>query len=79
MERPRRKIYAVNTNENTFNDWKQFIKEHHLNGWYHTWQTKEEREADDKAGRPNFRQLFDIIQTPTMYLLDADKNYRKKN
>lgn len=67
------KIYAVNTNENTFNDWKQFIKEHHLNGWYHTWQTKEEREADDKAGRPNFRQLFDIIQTPTMYLLDADK------
>ena len=66
-------IFSVNTNESTFEDWKTFIKENHLNGWYHCWQTKEEREGDDKAGRANFRQLYDIFQTPTMYLLDADK------
>ncbi|HRI21926.1 MAG TPA: DUF5106 domain-containing protein [Panacibacter sp.] len=66
-------IFSVNTNENTFDDWKTFIREEHLNGWYHCWQTKEERAADDKAGRANYRQLYDIFQTPTMYLLDADK------
>ncbi len=66
-------IFSVNTNENTFEDWKTFIRENHLNGWYHCWQTKDERLADDKAGRANFRQLYDIFQTPTMYLLDADK------
>ncbi len=66
-------IFSVNVNESTFDDWKAFIKEHHLNGWYHAWQTKEERLADDRAGRANFRQLYDISQTPTMYLLDAEK------
>ena len=66
-------IFAVNTNENTFDSWKQFIRDNHLNGWHHAWQTREERLADEQAGRANFRQLFDIYQTPTMYLLDADK------
>lgn len=66
-------VFSVNTNENTYDDWKVFIKEQHLNGWYHGWQTKDERLADDKAGRANYRQLYDIFQTPTMYLLDADK------
>jgi peroxiredoxin len=66
-------VFAVNTNENTFNDWKQFIAEHHLRGWYHAWQTKEERQAEEGTGQPNYRQLFDVFQTPTMYLLDADK------
>ena len=67
-------VFAVNTNESTFNDWKQFITEHHLNGWYHAWQTKEERQAEESAGQPNYRQLYDVFQTPTMYLLDADKH-----
>jgi thiol-disulfide isomerase/thioredoxin len=67
------KVFAVNTNENTLNDWKQFIAEHHLNGWYHAWQTKEEREKEEGTGQPNYRQLYDVFQTPTMYLLDADK------
>ncbi len=66
-------VFSVNTNENTFSDWKQFIKDNRLNNWYHGWQSKDERVAEDKAGRPNFRQLFDIYQTPTMYLLDKDK------
>lgn len=66
-------VFSVNTNEKTFTEWKQFIKEHALGGWYHCWQTKEAREADETAGRANFRQLFDVFQTPTMYLLDANK------
>ncbi|HXL57778.1 MAG TPA: redoxin domain-containing protein [Chitinophagaceae bacterium] len=67
-------VFAVNTNENTFEDWKQFIKEHHLQGWVHAWQTKDERQAEESAGQANYRQLYDIFQTPTMYLLDADKH-----
>ncbi|MEP7317160.1 MAG: redoxin domain-containing protein [Panacibacter sp.] len=67
-------IFSVNTNEATFEEWKTFIKENHLNGWYHCWQTKEDRQEDDKAGRANYRQLYDIFQTPTMYLLDANKH-----
>ncbi|MEP6844728.1 MAG: redoxin domain-containing protein [Panacibacter sp.] len=67
-------VFSVNTNENTFDEWKKFINEHHLNGWHHAWQTKEGRLADEQAGVANFRQLFDIYQTPTMYLLDANKH-----
>jgi len=66
-------IFAVNTNENMFDEWKKFINENHLNGWHHAWQNREGRIADEQAGQANYRQLFDIYQTPTMYLLDADK------
>ncbi|MEO8117277.1 MAG: redoxin domain-containing protein [Bacteroidota bacterium] len=67
------KIFAVNTNENTKPDWEKFITDHHLNGWLHAWQTREARLEDEQTGRPNFRQLFDITQTPTTYLLDENK------
>lgn len=72
------KIFAVNVNEATKDDWKEFIKEHKLNGWIHAWQTKEDHEADTKAQRANFRQLYDVSQTPTMYLLDDKKNILAK-
>ncbi|HRH60650.1 MAG TPA: redoxin domain-containing protein, partial [Chitinophagaceae bacterium] len=67
-------IYAVNVNEKTMTEWKKFIKENKLEGWYHVWQTEQAREADETAGRANFRQLYDVFQTPTMYLLDENKN-----
>lgn len=66
-------VFSVNTNENTFDEWKKFINENHLEGWHHAWQAREERLADEQSGVANYRQLFDIYQTPTMYLLDADK------
>lgn len=72
------KIFAVNTNDGTYAEWLAFIKEHKLNGWYHCWQTKEGREAEEKKGVANFRQLYDVFQTPTMYLLDKDKRILAK-
>lgn len=66
-------VFSVNTNENMYDEWKKFINEHHLKGWHHAWQNREARMADEQAGVANFRQLFDVYQTPTMYLLDADK------
>ncbi len=67
------KIFAVNTNENTKDEWISFIADNHLNGWYHAWQTRNQRVEQENANQPNYRQLYDIYQTPTMYLLDADK------
>ncbi|MEN9298244.1 MAG: hypothetical protein RLZZ429_557, partial [Bacteroidota bacterium] len=29
--------------------------------------------AEERAGVPNYRQLYDIFKTPTLYLLDKDK------
>jgi hypothetical protein len=31
------------------------------------------RDADYNAGRPTYRQLYDVYQTPMLYLLDQDK------
>ncbi|HLX65546.1 MAG TPA: thioredoxin family protein, partial [Puia sp.] len=53
--------------------WIQFIKDHNLSGWTHVYETKEHEEATEKAGQPGFRQLYDVYQTPTLYLLDKDK------
>ncbi|GGH82478.1 thiol-disulfide isomerase/thioredoxin [Filimonas zeae] len=67
------KIYAVNIDEKANDAWKKYVKDNHLNGWYHTYQTKAQRDADVAAGRANYRQLYDVFQTPTMYLLDDQK------
>jgi thioredoxin family protein/uncharacterized protein DUF5106 len=53
--------------------WIQFIKDHNLSGWTHVYETKEHEQATEKAGEPGFRQLYDVYQTPTIYLLDKDK------
>lgn len=67
------KIFAVNTNENVKPEWEKFIMDHHLNGWIHAWQTRDARLKEEVAGQANFRQLYDITQTPTTYLLDKNK------
>jgi len=54
--------------------WVQFIKDHNLTDWLHVYETKEHQEATEKAGQPGFRQLYDVYQTPTIYLLDKDKH-----
>lgn len=66
-------IYGVNIYENEVPAWKKFIQEKNLSGWTHTYQTKAAKDAEEKAGVPNYRQLYDIFKTPTLYLLDKDK------
>ena len=55
-------------------NWLKFIKEHHLVGWSHIYQTDEMKDKIYKAGKPGFRQLYDVYQTPMVYLLDNNKN-----
>ncbi len=66
-------VYGVNIYENEVPAWKKFITEKKLAGWIHAYQTKSAKEADERAGVPNYRQLYDIFKTPTLYLLDKDK------
>jgi hypothetical protein len=54
--------------------WKKFLAEKNISKkWVHVFQTKEAKQAEEKAGIPNYRQLYDISKTPTVYLLDKDK------
>lgn len=70
------KIFAVLTPDSKQSvkpEWLTFINEHHIGDWAHAYKTKEMEDADFAAQRPSFRQLYDIIMTPTIYLLDKDK------
>ena len=53
---------------------KKFVYEKKFSAdWIYTYQTKAARDAEQTAGQPNFRQLYDISKTPTLYLLDEHK------
>jgi hypothetical protein len=53
--------------------WVKFIRDHNLKDWIHVYETKTHQDADEAAGKPNYRQLYDVYQTPILYLLDKDK------
>ena len=53
--------------------WLSFIRKYNLKDWVHVYQTKAMKDADYAAGRPGFRQLYDVYQTPMLYLLDKEK------
>ncbi len=68
------KVLSVNIYENEIPSWKKFIAAKQLSrDWLQAYETKEAKEAIEKSGQANYRQLFDIIKTPTLYLLDKDK------
>lgn len=68
-------VYSVNIYENEIPAWKKFMQEKNLSkDWIQAYETKEARTAVEKAGKPNYRQLYDIFKTPTIYLLDKDKH-----
>jgi len=39
----------------------------------HVNQNEEQKNADIAAGKPSYRQLYDVYQTPVLYLLDKNK------
>lgn len=71
-------VYAVMVNEDAQEEWKNTIRRIGK-GWVHVHQTKEMRDAEEKSKQPNFRQLYDMRSTPTLFLLDKDKRIVAKN
>ncbi|MCW3108103.1 MAG: thiol:disulfide interchange protein TlpA, partial [Segetibacter sp.] len=67
------KIVGVNVDEGANDAWKKFVNEHKLADWAHIYQPKAARDEETKKGVANFRQLYDVYKTPTLYLLDAQK------
>ncbi|HEY5371834.1 MAG TPA: DUF4369 domain-containing protein [Hanamia sp.] len=67
------KMYGVLTETKDFDQWKQFIREHHLGGWTNVYETEAQRKIVEDAKKPSYKQLYDVTQTPTLYLLDKDK------
>lgn len=63
------KVYAVQTKEDLFNDWKKFLRENKLNHFTHVF---------DPIHLNNLKETFDIQGTPVIYLLDRDKKIKAK-
>ncbi|MDF2186896.1 thioredoxin-like domain-containing protein [Paraflavitalea sp. CAU 1676] len=53
--------------------WTQFIREKGLKNWLHVYQLPSQQAAESAAGKASYRQLYDVYQTPILYLLDKDK------
>jgi hypothetical protein len=53
--------------------WLNYIRQNNLKDWIHVYETTAQRDAGYAAGKPNYRQLYDVYQTPILYLLDKDK------
>ena len=66
------KIYGV-LSENEKEKWLKFIQENNLKDWIHVYQTDETKKAITDSQKPGYKQLYDITQTPTLYLLDKEK------
>lgn len=72
------KLYGVMTDGGN-EAWMNYIHEHGLKDWLHVYQTETQKEADNNAGRPGYKQLYDVYQIPVLYLLDKDKRIIAKN
>ncbi len=62
------KIYAVKTGDED-KLWKDFIEKHKLQDWIH---------VSDPEHKTNYRSLYDVYATPSIYLLDEKKIIKGK-
>jgi hypothetical protein len=53
--------------------WVNYIRQNNLKDWIHVYETTAQRDSGYAAGKPNYRQLYDVYQTPILYLLDKEK------
>jgi thiol-disulfide isomerase/thioredoxin len=67
------KMYGVLTETKDVDLWKKFIKEKSLGGWINVYETDAQRKIIQDSKQASYKQLYDVIQTPTLYLLDKDK------
>jgi hypothetical protein len=65
-------VYSVMVDGGQEN-WRNFIRDHNLGDWINVYQTKAQHDTEVAAGRPDYRQLYDVYQTPVLYLLDKEK------
>ncbi len=67
------KMLGVLTETHEKDKWLEFINEHKMQNWINVYQTDEQKKTIEDAKKPSYKQLYDVVQTPTLYLLDKDK------
>ena len=67
------KMFGVLAESHEKENWKKFIKENNMKNWVHVYQTDAQKKQVEDAKKPSFKQLYDVTQTPTLFLLDKDK------
>ncbi|MGH2646167.1 MAG: redoxin domain-containing protein, partial [Ginsengibacter sp.] len=67
------KIYGVLTDTKEQPKWREFINKYNLQSWINVYQTEGQKKIEEDAKKPSYKQLYDVTQTPTLYLLDKDK------
>jgi hypothetical protein len=67
------KIYGVMVDGGR-ETWIKYIRDHNLKDWIHVYETQERRDEIVASNQPGYKQLYDVYQTPTLFLLDKDKH-----
>jgi thiol-disulfide isomerase/thioredoxin len=67
------KIYAVLSDNDKKTEWVNYLKEKKLSDWINVYETKEAENLISSTNQPSYKQLYDVIQTPTIFLLDKEK------
>ncbi|MDE3213416.1 MAG: DUF5106 domain-containing protein [Bacteroidota bacterium] len=67
------KIYGVLTDNKQIDKWKEFMIKDNLKDWINVYESPAQEQIIQAAKKPSYKQLYDVIQTPTIYLLDKDK------
>ena len=67
------KMYGVLTETKDLEQWKKFIKDKNLGNWINVYETDAQKKITEDSKQASYKQLYDVIQTPTLYLLDKDK------
>ena len=72
------KIITVNNEAAHEGEWRKYLAEYDFKNWINLYEPVIERESRIKKGLASYQQLYNSYQTPTMYLLDKDKNILAK-
>ncbi len=72
------KVIAINNDAAHEGQWRKYLSEHDFKDWLNLYETTIDHDARVKKGLPTYQQLYNSYQTPTMYLLDKDKNILAK-
>ena len=67
------KMYGVLTETKEIPKWREFINKYNLQSWINVYETEAQKKINEEAKKPSYKQLYDVTQTPTLYLLDKDK------
>lgn len=71
------KVFAINNNTAEISSWKTFIEKEKLEEWINVYPPKQ-LTGNYTQEQVDFQTLYNVFQTPVLYLLDSDKKILAK-